>query len=283
MTYSNQEISDYYDQTEIHYKRAWDLGESLAMHYGYWEEDTKNFRESLRGMNTALSSFGEITANHKVLDAGCGVGGSSVFLAKEIGCRVDGITLSQKQVESATKNAAEKGVSELTAFSLNDFTATDFPDNSFDIIWTLEAVVHANDKSDFLKEAYRLLKPGGRVVMGEYFKTEKQLNSKEKKTLQKWLNAWAIEDICSVAEFTSKAQDAGFAEVKFKNVTPNIRKSAWRMFYGSFFMTTLSALYRLYNPKVSRFADNHYKALYYQYPALRKGLWSYEFVRLVKE
>lgn len=280
--YSNNEISDYYDQTEIHYKRAWDLDASKAMHYGYWTEQTKDFRTSLREMNVALSTHGNIKAEHRVLDAGCGIGGSSIFMAKEIGCQVEGITLSQKQVESATANALQSGVAELTSFSKQDFTATNFPDNTFDRIWTLEAVVHANDKADFLREAHRILKPGGQIVMGEYFKTERELSKKENKTLQKWLNAWAIADICTVSEFDQKAQNSNFISVEFKNVTPNIRKSAWRMFYGSFFMTALSGLYRLYNPKVSYFADNHFKALYYQYPALRKDLWSYQFVKLVK-
>jgi tocopherol O-methyltransferase len=77
--FTNQDIADYYDQTEIHYRRAWDLEASLAMHYGYWKEDTSSFRESLQHMNEALAHMADIKRDDKVLDAGCGVGGSSIF------------------------------------------------------------------------------------------------------------------------------------------------------------------------------------------------------------
>ena len=164
--FTNKDIADYYDQTEIHYRRAWDLEASLAMHYGYWRENTKNFRESLQHMNEALAQTVNIQASDKVLDAGCGVGGSSIYLAKKHGCQVIGITLSAKQQASAQSNAQKAGVDQLTRFEQQDFACTTFPDQSFDVVWTLESVVHADDKKVFLKEAFRLLKPGGRLIMG---------------------------------------------------------------------------------------------------------------------
>ncbi len=281
--YSNKDIADYYDQTEVHYKSAWDLDESLALHYGYWRENTKNFRESLRHMNEELAALGEITPKDKVMDAGCGVGGSCIFLAKTIGCHATGITLSHKQVESAKNNAAENEVSNLTQFDYNDFTNTNYADNSFDVIWTLEAICHAKDKGAFLREAFRLLRPGGRLVMGEYYKKEGTFTAKEDQILKKWLNAWAIEDISKVSEFTQQAKEAGFSSCDFTNITDKIMNSARRMYYGSFYLGFISSLYRIYNPKVRHFPDNHYKATRYQFPALKKGLWDYYFVKCVKE
>lgn len=281
--FSNKEIADYYDQTEVHYRRAWDLEASLAMHYGYWRADTRSFRESLQHMNEALAQTASIQVSDHVLDAGCGVGGSSIFLAGTYGCQVTGITLSAKQQASATTNAKETGLSHLITFEQQDFTCTTFPDQSFDVIWTLESVVHAADKTSFLEEAYRLLKPGGRLIMGEYFKKEAPFSRREDRLLKRWLHAWAIPDIERRKSFERMIREAGFPELQFRNITPHIRKASWRMFYGSFFLTVLSGLYRLYNPKVSHFADNHYKALFYQYPALKTGLWKYYLVYAEKE
>lgn len=277
-SYTNQEISDYYDQTEVHYKSAWDLEKSLALHYGFWRKDTRNFRESLLHMNEEMAKRGRISKTDKVLDAGCGVGGSAVYLAKNIGCQVTGITLSQMQVDSGFKNAATNGLTDLLDFALKDYTDTNYPDQSFDVIWALESVGHAKDKEAFVKEASRLLKPGGRIIIGEYYKKAAPFTTKEEKIFQRWLNAWAIADLPTLPEFRGYLEKHGFQDIDTPNITPNIKKSSWRMFYGSWYLTPLSALYRIYNPNVRYFADNHYKGPYYQYLALKRGLWQYHFV-----
>lgn len=280
--FSNEQIADYYDTTEVHYDRGWDLRHSLAMHYGYWDEKTRDFRSSLQRMNEALASFGAIQSGERVLDAGCGVGGSSIFLARELGCQVTGISLSEQQVESARKNAAVKGVELSTRFEKADFRSTPFEDASFDVVWALESAVYDPAKHDFLQEAFRLLKPGGRLILGEYIKTAKRMRKRDERVFHQWLNAWAISDLSTLDGLKAAAMAQGFLRMEAKNVTPQIRKSSWRMFYGSFFLTVLSTLYRWYNPKVSPFADKHYLGLRYQYPSLRRQLWAYYFICMIK-
>jgi len=75
------------------------------MHYGYADEENKSFEKSLFRMNTFLIEQANITKDDYILDAGCGVGGSSIFMSKHTGCRATGITLAPRQVESATKSA----------------------------------------------------------------------------------------------------------------------------------------------------------------------------------
>ncbi|MEZ5040413.1 MAG: methyltransferase domain-containing protein [Saprospiraceae bacterium] len=280
--FSNQQIADYYNTTKVHYDRGWDLRYSLAMHYGYWDEKTKNFRSSLNRMNEALASFGGIQSGAVVLDAGCGVGGSSIFLAKELGCKVTGISLSEQQVESARNNAKAKRVELSTRFEKADFRSTPFEAASFDVVWALESAVYDAEKHDFLQEVFRLLKPGGRLILGEYIKTPQVMRPREKKIFYKWLNAWAITDLSTLDHLKAVATARGFQQVEIKNVTPQIRKSSWRMFYGSFFLTVLSTLYRWYNPRVSPFADKHYLGLRYQYSSLRQQLWAYYFICMTK-
>lgn len=281
--YTNDEIAAYYDTTEVHYKRGWDLRHSLAMHYGYWDEKATTFRASLGRMNEALATFGGLSKEDKVLDAGCGIGGTSIFLADTLGCHVTGITLSQQQVETARGHAATKGVQTLTCFEQADFRATPFPAETFDVVWALESAVYDPEKADFCKEAYRLLRPGGRLVMGEYIKSPQPMKPRDKRIFHRWLDAWAIHDLSTLEHLAAVAKQQGFEGIKIDNVTPAIRKSSWRMFYGSLFLTVLSAGYRLFNPKVSHFADNHHKGLRYQYPALRRGLWQYYFICLRKD
>ena len=229
-----------------------------------------------------MASFAKISAKDQVLDAGCGIGGSSIFLAKEIGCTVVGITLSEAQVKSAQNNARKNQVSELVSFQKEDYRATSFPDASFDVIWALESAVYDPQKSDFLKEAARLLKPGGRLIMGEYLKQEVKMSKKEEAIFTKWLHSWAMTDLSTLSLIKEKLEKHGFQDCQFDNISANIKKASWRMYYGSYFLGFLSGLYRIYNPQVSHFADNHYKGLRYQYPALKRKLWTYHLIALVK-
>lgn len=80
------------------------------MHFGYWDEKVKIFSQSLERENEILADKAKIKSSDVVLDAGCGVGGSSILLAKKFGCKVIGITLSERQAEQATRNAERNGV-----------------------------------------------------------------------------------------------------------------------------------------------------------------------------
>src|SRR5207249_7108119 len=135
--FSKDDIARYYDLSEIHYRRFWDLDKSRSLHYGYWDPSTKNFHEALLNLNKILAARVSITKDDVVLDAGCGVGGSCIWLAKNIGCKATGISLNAKQVEKAKDIAMQEGVQHLVNFEQKDYTNTGFADNSFDVVWAV--------------------------------------------------------------------------------------------------------------------------------------------------
>ena len=58
----------------------------MGLHYGIWDYTTKTLAEAIINTNRQLAFLGKVSATDKVLDAGCGVGGSAIFLAKYFGC-----------------------------------------------------------------------------------------------------------------------------------------------------------------------------------------------------
>ncbi|MEK7118311.1 MAG: class I SAM-dependent methyltransferase [Patescibacteria group bacterium] len=88
-----KKIEDYYDYTLNFYKLFWH-GDTRAVHYGIWDEQTKNLRDALFDMNKFLAEKANIRRGEKVLDAGCGVGGSAFWLVENLGAQVVGITIS---------------------------------------------------------------------------------------------------------------------------------------------------------------------------------------------
>ena len=105
MTFTRKDIVDYYENSEISFKLVWDLNHSLAIHYGYTDEKAKTFRQSLMRFNEVLAEQVGISQHDHVFDAGCGVGGSSIYLAKNFGCLVKGATICPHQAKAAVKNA----------------------------------------------------------------------------------------------------------------------------------------------------------------------------------
>lgn len=144
----NQQIIEYYDSCEIDYRTNWHLDQCLAMHIGYWDKTTTTLPQALIRQKEVMLLKAKISKADLVLDAGCGVGGSSIFMAKDCGCMVVGITLSSNQALSAKNYSKEQGTGPMTDFQVMDFSNTGFADESFDVVWALESVCHADSKKN---------------------------------------------------------------------------------------------------------------------------------------
>ena len=278
---SEQQIIDYYDQSYDDYQIVWHVNSRMSMHYGYWDETTTWLREALTNMNRKLVEMAGIQSHHHVLDAGCGVGGSSIFLAKEIGCEVSGITLSSEQVKKAKLNAEKYQVDDKVNFQVANFTSTPFEDHSFDVVWCIESVCHANEKSDFLKEAFRVLKKGGTLIVADFFRTEKEPILDTNQWMRKWAQAWAIPDFEKLSSFELKSFNNGFSSVKNFDITKPIYPTARRLYYCLVPGIICDGFLRLFGKRTKWNKSNVWSTLY-QYRALQEGFWSYHVVKGIK-
>jgi len=279
--FTTKDIADYYNTTQNHYKKWWKLETNLSLHYGIWEKGINNFEDSLANTNRILMELGNISASDKVLDAGCGVGGSALFLAENKQAKVTGITLSSKQVELAKQSADKKKLTNKVDFFLMDYTSTSFEDESFDVVWACESVSSVTDKNLFIKEAFRVLKKGGRLILSDFFQTNKNQSDKHE-WVKKWGATWGISNFDIKKDFVTKLNKQGFSSLKSFDYTDKIKKSARRMYFASLLGAIPSKLYNLTHPNVSPFAKTHYKCGYYQYKALQNGLWKYHIILAVK-
>ena len=230
MTDHNERVAEYYDITLPYYKRFWHRdSESNALHYGFWENDTITVKDALLNENKFLAELSGVTSGMKVLDAGCGIGGSAIWLAKNRGARVTGITLSKRQLEKTKELAEKHGVTHKVEFYLKDFTNTEFPDDSFDVVWAIESVCHAVDKKMFLKEAYRILKKGGRIVVADGFLRRKP-NPSEEIAYKNFLEGFVLPGLASADTFREEMTEVGFKDVRFLDKTEKVKPSSRIMY-----------------------------------------------------
>jgi len=279
--FTQKDVREYYNITQIHYEKWWGLKNGLSLHYGIWDEGINSFLESLTNTNRVLMEICDISESDKILDAGCGVGGAAIYLSSNKNARVVGITLSEKQVEFAKRISIEKQLSNKTDFYLMDYRQTSFDDESFDVVWACESISSAPKKQDFIKEAYRVLKKGGRLVLSDFFLTDENQIDKHS-WIKKWGRTWSISNFEPINHFVELLENQGFTIKKELDFTSKIYKSAKRMYKASFLGAIASELYNFFYPNVSRFAKNHYKTGYYQYKALKENLWQYHIILALK-
>ncbi|WP_018349753.1 geranyl diphosphate 2-C-methyltransferase [Longispora albida] len=110
-----------------------------------------------------LKHLGQISPEDRVLDAGCGRGGSSILTNLVHGCYVDGISISDTQVDFANKQAAKRGVSDKVQFHLKNMLDTGFETGAYQAIWNNESTMYVELGLLFAEHA-RQLRRGGRYV-----------------------------------------------------------------------------------------------------------------------
>ncbi len=160
-------IRKHYDTVSPYYLALW--GEHL--HHGYWIRGDETKEQAQVQLVEHMARAAGIERGARLLDVGCGFGGSSLYLARGYDVDATGITISPVQVEMASAAAAAND--RLRAqFLLMDAQAMTFRPASFDVVWSLESISHYQRKKEFFASAARLLRPGGTFAIIDWFRKE---------------------------------------------------------------------------------------------------------------
>lgn len=160
---------------QTHYTRS-DLGNVILVALENAGKDVNNltledlapvdqFHIRGRAATLELARAAGLDAAKRVLDVGSGVGGTSRCLAKEFGCRVTGIDLTEEYCRAAALLTSKTGLADLVDYRQGDATNLRFDDASFDVVWTEHVAMNIPDKSRLYREMHRVLKPGGTLAI----------------------------------------------------------------------------------------------------------------------
>jgi len=183
-------------------ERLW--GEHI--HLGFYPSENKSidFRKAKVQFVHELvkwSGLNKLPKGSRILDVGCGIGGSSRILAKFYGFNVTAITISPAQV----KRARELTPEELNCnFQVMDALDLKFEDGSFDGVWSVEAGAHMHDKNKFADEMLRILRPGGYLALADWNSRDLREHPPsffENLVLKQLLEQWVHPNFISINEF----------------------------------------------------------------------------------
>ncbi|PSR97033.1 methyltransferase domain-containing protein [Coniella lustricola] len=226
-------IKTHYDLASEYYLNLW----GTHIHHGYWptpESKASETKEQAQiNLINLLLETSQAEKGAKVLDVGCGIGGTSRYLASVLGCTVTGITISTTQVEMAVRLTKEEAAKddksmtgqepdadgflhigkgkvkflELDAEKMGNVFASQ--SESFDTVWICEALSHFPNKALFFANVRKVLKSGGKLALADWFKAEGLDEKQFAEDIKPIEDGMLLPPLCTQADYVSLAKEAG--------------------------------------------------------------------------
>ena len=267
-TVSKQVIRGHYDLATLAYRLLW----GKHIHHGLWADAAcrESPRHAQLNLTKTLLEEAEIQLGEHVLDVGCGMGGSSIYLADKLDCQITGVTISPFQRRWAAGSARWQRVSGNTKFLCADAEQIQFPSESYDVVWSIECTEHLFDKAAFFEKAARWLKPGGRVVICAWLAGEVEGDESATQQVYDVCEGFFCPSLGSFEDYTRWMTDAGLTVASTHDWTDRVDRT-WEICMQRVERTGVRWLARILDQDTVMFLDRFQTLL----DAFRSGAMRY--------
>jgi len=211
-------IEHFYDAISPLWKDLW----GIHVHHGYWRTGKESKGLAQEQLTEELAMRANIKQGARILDVGCGMGGSSLYLAGKFNAETVGITLSPVQAEIAAQAARKAGVN--STFIVMDAEKAKFA-KPFDVVWSIEAVSHLNHPENFFELCGRTLRPGGIIAVMDWFEAEGLSAAQSRKYITPIRRTMLVPSMTTRAEYLRFAARHDFAITFTGNISNRVAKS----------------------------------------------------------
>jgi cyclopropane fatty-acyl-phospholipid synthase-like methyltransferase len=235
-----QDVDRYYDlSTEGFYLNGWD---SEHLHLGLFDPDLEptyeahpelalaGRYEAVRRMTQLVVDSARIKPSDVVVDAGCGVGGTALFVAPTCGSRVIGLNINRRQIDIARERAKARGLEGQVTFQLCDCSqGLPLADESVDVILNIESACHYSNRAGFIAECERVLRTDGRLAATDSM-VEDNLSTED---LERYIRpleaAWFLVDLETLSSYRRLLGQSGLRVTEAKLMDRGLRPNAYIM------------------------------------------------------
>ena len=207
-----QVAREYYDtaDADLFYREVWG-GEDI--HVGLYHSETESIATASRRTVARMAELaGTLTSASRVIDLGAGYGGSLRHLVREFGLHGVALNVSAVQNDRDRQMNRDAGLDDRIDVVEGDFASLDLPDESFDLAWSQEALLHTDARAEVCREAARVLKPGGRFV----FTDPMQADDAPPDSLQAIYDRLHLGSLASPTFYRQALTTCGMREIAFE-------------------------------------------------------------------
>ena len=225
-SYNPQQIAQYYDDNTARFLSLGGSGDVAAIHRAIWAPGVTTQAQAFGFLNQLVANalqpaLPEETGAARVLDLGCGVGGTATLVAQTLDVQVTGVTLSPAQVQLAQQRAEALGLASRVNFALGSFSAMPELPASHGA-YAIESFVHADDAAGFFTMAAKHLLPGARLVLCDDFLNPPH-TAEAKACVARFRRGWHLNTLLSEEDTCALAQSAGFRLVEVQDLSAHLR------------------------------------------------------------
>ncbi|MFE2585925.1 SAM-dependent methyltransferase [Streptomyces sp. NPDC059378] len=201
------------------------FGGDHNLHFGYWDDpaDTWPLERAEERFTELMIEKLRAKPGDQVLDVGCGMGTPAIRLAHSTGGKVVGVTVSHEQVKRAGIRATAAGLTDRVSFQYADAAALPFAAGSFDAVWALESIIHMPDRVQVLREMARVVRPGGRIVLTDFFERA-PVPERKRAAVEKFYENWVMGPIVKIDDYPGLVREAGLRLVEVSDISEQVMR-----------------------------------------------------------